>query len=164
MNLKVCVPFNFKPCWFTLPIGFSGGNTSCVPRSRNCISCVPRCPLHVYQLRPALSTPKHDELRPAVSKKLHQLHRKIGMYKYPTIGRFLQFYCSLLYTQLYAHTELLNDIDNTVVISYYCLMFKPYWKNLYEEEDRHIIYLISPISSYCYNLIKTLSTERVLMQ
>jgi hypothetical protein len=34
-----------------------------------------------YQLRPELSTPKHDELRPAVSKELHQLRRKIRVYK-----------------------------------------------------------------------------------
>ena len=33
------------------------GSTSCVPRSRNYISCVPKCLLHVYQLRPELSTP-----------------------------------------------------------------------------------------------------------
>jgi hypothetical protein len=35
-------------------------------------------------------------------------------------------------------------------------MFNPYYKNLFGEEDRHIIFLISPISSYCYDLIKTL--------
>jgi hypothetical protein len=33
------------------------GSTSCVPRSRNCISCVPLWPLQVYQLRPGFSTP-----------------------------------------------------------------------------------------------------------
>ena len=37
-------------------------------------------------------------------------------------------------------------------------------KNLFGEEDRHIMFLISPISSYFYNLMKTLSPERVLMQ
>jgi len=31
-----------------------------------------------------------------------------------------------LYTILCTHTELLNDTDNTVVISFYGLMFKPY--------------------------------------
>ena len=35
----------------------SGESTSCVQRSRNCISCVPSVLLHVYQLRPELSTP-----------------------------------------------------------------------------------------------------------
>ena len=43
-------------------------------------------------------------------------------------------------------------------------MFKPYQKKLYGEEDRHIMFLISSISSYCYNLMKTLSVEGVLMQ
>jgi len=33
------------------------GSTSCVPQSSNCINCVPRCLLHVYQWRPELSTP-----------------------------------------------------------------------------------------------------------
>ena len=33
------------------------GSKSCVPRSRNCSSCVPRWPLQVYQLRPGFSTP-----------------------------------------------------------------------------------------------------------
>jgi len=32
------------------------GKTRCVPRSRNCISCFPRCPLHLYKLLPKLST------------------------------------------------------------------------------------------------------------
>jgi len=44
----------------------SGGNTSCVQRSRNCISCVPRCLLHVYQLRPELSTPSMTSCVPRV--------------------------------------------------------------------------------------------------
>jgi len=69
-----------------------------------------------------------------------------------------------LYTIICTHTELLNDIDSTVDISCYCLMFKPYTKNLFGEEDRHIVFLISPISSYSYDLMTTLSPERVLMQ
>jgi len=60
-------------------------------------------------------------------------------------------------------TELLNDIDNIVVISCYGLMFTPYLKNLYGEEDRPILFLISPISSYCYDLMKTLSPDGVLI-
>jgi hypothetical protein len=38
-----------------------------------------------------------------------------------------QFYYTL-YTIICTYTELLNDIDNTVVISCYCLMFKPLLK------------------------------------
>ena len=76
-------------------------------------------------------------------------------------------YTVLLYFILYAiictHTELLNDIDNTVVMSCYCLMFSSK-KNLFGEEDRHIKFLISPISSYCYNRMKTRSPVRLLMQ
>ena len=43
--------------------------------------------------------PKHDDLRPAVSKELHQLHRKIWVYKMSNDWKVLtQFYCTLLYT------------------------------------------------------------------
>ena len=43
---------------------------------------------------------------------------------------------------------MLNDIDNTVVKTCYCLIFKPYWKkNLFGEDDRHITFLICLIIS-----------------
>ena len=59
-----------------------------------CISCVPGFQPQAY------------ELRPAVSKELHQVHRKIGVYKMSNSWRVLtQFYCTLLYTQLYAHIQ-----------------------------------------------------------
>ena len=71
----------------------------------------------LYQLRPKVSVsrvsvasgvvnPKHDELRPAVSEELHQLHRKIGAYKMSNNWKVLtQFYCTLLYTQLCSHIQ-----------------------------------------------------------
>ena len=82
----------------------------------------------LYQLRPKVSAsrvlvasrvfnPKHDELRPAFSKELHQLHRKIWVYKMSNNWKVLtRFYCTL-YTIICTHTELLNDTGNTVVIS-----------------------------------------------
>ena len=91
----------------------------------------------LYRLRPKVSASrvavasfvvnsKHDELRPAVSKELYQLHRKICVYKMSNNWKVLtQFYCTL-YTTVCTQTELLNDIDNTVVTSCYCLMFKPH--------------------------------------
>jgi len=36
---------------------FSRGSTSCVPLSRNCISCAPKWPHQMYQLRPGFSAP-----------------------------------------------------------------------------------------------------------
>jgi hypothetical protein len=94
----------------------------------------------LYQLRPKVSAsrvsvasrvvnPTHDELRPAVSKELHQLHRKLGMYEMSNSWKVLTVLLYFtLYTIICTHTELLNDIDNTVVISCYCPMFKPYLK------------------------------------
>ena len=59
-----------------------------------CISCVPGFQPQAY------------ELRPAVSKELHQLHRKIGVCKMSDNWKVLtQFYCTSLYTQLYAHIQ-----------------------------------------------------------
>jgi hypothetical protein len=89
---------------------------SCVPRlKRNCINCVPDC------------QPQHAQLRPAVSKELYHLHRKMWVYKMSNNWKVLTV---LLYftlcTIVWTHTELLNDIDNTVFISCYCPMFKPY--------------------------------------
>ena len=61
-----------------------------------------------YQLCPKMSVsrvsvasrvvnPKHDDLRPAVSKELHQLHRKIWVYKTSNNWVVLtQFYFTLL--------------------------------------------------------------------
>jgi hypothetical protein len=89
---------------------------SCVPRlKRDCISCIPGC------------QPQHAQLRTAVSKELYQLHRKICVYKMSNNWKVLTvllYFTS--YTIVWTHTELLNDIDNTVFISCYCLMFKPY--------------------------------------
>jgi len=70
-----------------------------------------------YHLRPKVSAsrvsvasrvvnPRHDELRPALGKELYQLHRKILVYKMSNNWKvFTQFYCNLLYTQLYAHVQ-----------------------------------------------------------
>jgi hypothetical protein len=83
---------------------------SCVPRlERNCISCVP-----------GLST-RNMSCVPRLVRNCISCIERYGCTKCPTVGRFLQFYCTL-----YTHTQLLNDIDSTVVISCYCLMFKPY--------------------------------------
>jgi len=52
---------NIMPRWQSsdcaCSTAYRPGSTSCVSRSRNCITFVPRCLLHVYQLRPELSTP-----------------------------------------------------------------------------------------------------------
>jgi len=91
----------------------------------------------LYQLRPKVSAsrvsvasrdvnPKHYELRPALSKELYQLHRNIWVYKMSSNWKVLtQFYCTL-YIIICTRTELLKDIDNAFVISFYCIIFKPY--------------------------------------
>jgi len=59
--------------------------------------------------------PKHDEMRPAVSKELYQFQGKGWVYKISSNWKVL--YSVLLYFTLYiiirTHTELLNDNDST---------------------------------------------------
>ena len=66
-----------------------------------------------------------------------------------------------LYTIIWAHTELLSDIDNTQFL-YYCTVqcVSPNGGGgLFGEDDRHIMFLISSISSYCFTLTKILSPQ-----
>ena len=75
-----------------------------------------------------VANPKREDLLPAVSrsKELNQLHRKIWVYKMSSNWKVLTVLLYFtLYTIIRTHTELLRDIDNTVVGTYYCLMFKP---------------------------------------
>jgi len=46
------------------------------------------------------------------------------------VGSYTVLFYFTVYIIICTHTELLNDIGNTVVISCYSLMFKPYKKNL----------------------------------
>jgi len=97
----------------------------------------------LYQLLPKVSAsrvsvaswvvnPKHDELRPAVSKELYQLHRKIWVYKMSSNLKVLtQVCCTLLCTQWYAHIQNCWMISTTqllyhVTVKCYCQMFKPH--------------------------------------
>jgi hypothetical protein len=90
--------------WRTLHAEGMWGSTSCVPRSRNCISCVPRCLLHVYQLRPELSTTSMTGCVRRLVRNCTSSTERDECTKCPAIGRcFTQCYCTLLYTQLYAH-------------------------------------------------------------
>ena len=129
-----------------------------------CFSCVPKWPLQVYQLRPELSTPSTMSCVLRLVRNSISSIESYGCTKYPTFGRALQFYCTLLYTQLNADIQNCWMISTTELLYHgtvWCL--SPIKKN-FGEEDRHIMFLISPISSYCYDLMKTLSPERVLMQ
>ena len=68
--------------------------------------------------------PQAFELRPAVSKELHQLHRSCSVQNVQQLeGSFTVLLYFALCTIICSHTELLNDIDKTVVISCYGLTF-----------------------------------------
>ena len=95
---------------------YTRGSTSCAPRSRNYISCVPRCPLHVYQLSPDLSTPNMTRCVPRLVMNCISCIERYGCTKYPTIERFLQFYCALLCTQLYANIQNCWMISTTQLL------------------------------------------------
>ena len=132
---------------------------SCVPRSRNCISCIPKCPLHVYQLRPQLSAPNMTSCVPRLVRNCISCIEDMGVYKMSNSWKVLTI---LLYFTLHTivcwHTELLNDNDSVQLLyrlTVWCL--NSIKKYLFREEDRHIVFLKSPISSYCYDLMTTLS-------
>jgi hypothetical protein len=81
-----------------------GGSASCVPRSRNCISCVPKCLPHVYQLRLELSTPKMTSCIPRLVRNCISYIERYGCTKCPTIGRFLHSFIVLYFVNNYMHT------------------------------------------------------------
>jgi hypothetical protein len=162
------------------------GSTICVPRSRNCISCVPSCQPQIWQVASGsheivsvasrVVNPKYDKLRPAV-KKLYQLRPELSTpnmtncvrrlvrncfscnerYETQNVQQLEGPYTVLLffasYTIIWTHTELLSDINNVQLLCQ-CLS---YIKNIFWTEDRHITFLISSVSTYCYDLIKTVS-------
>jgi len=65
----------------------------------------------LYQLRPKVTASSASVASrvvncPAVSKELHQVHRKTGVYRMCSNWKVLtQCYCTLLYTKLYAHIQ-----------------------------------------------------------
>jgi hypothetical protein len=70
----------------------------------------------LYQLRPELSTPNMTSCAPRLVRNYISCIKICGCTKCPTIGRFLQFYCTLLYTQLYAHIQNCWMISTTQLL------------------------------------------------
>jgi len=134
-----------------------GGSTSCLPRSKNCISCFPRWPFQVYHLRPELWTPNMTSWVPRLVRNCISCIERYGCTKCPTTGRFLHsfivLYCMHNYMHTYRIVEWYRQYSCYILLrsNVYTLIF------FFGEEDRHIMFLISPISSYCYDLVKTLS-------
>ena len=79
-------------------------STSWVLRSRNCISCVPRCLFHVHQLRPELLTPNVMSCVPQLVRNCIGCIERCGYTKCPTIGRFLHSFIVLYFIHNYTHT------------------------------------------------------------
>jgi hypothetical protein len=71
-----------------------------------------------------------------------------------------------LYTIICTHTELLNDIDSAQMLYHVAVYFLSPTENKISSagDDRHFMFLISPISNYFYDLTKILSAERVVTQ
>jgi hypothetical protein len=68
-----------------------------------CISCVQSCQSQAWRVA-------------SRGKELHQLHRKIWVYKMPNNWKVLTQLSCTLYTIICTHTELLNDIDNAQLL------------------------------------------------
>jgi hypothetical protein len=83
-------------------------------------------------------------------------------YVYAEVQQLEVSYKVLLYVSLYTivwHTYRIVEW----FVSCYCPLFKPYYKKeiIPREDGRHIMFLVSLISSHCYDLNKTLSPETV---
>ena len=97
------------------------GSTSCVPLSKNSISCVRRYILHVYQLRPKFSAPNMTSCVPRLVRNCISCIERYGYTKCPTVGRLLHSFI-VLYTQLYAHIQNCWMISATQLL-YYVTVF-----------------------------------------
>jgi hypothetical protein len=71
---------------------------------------------------------------PSRQQHAYELQRKIWVYKMSSnLNVLTQFYCTL---QLYAHTELLNDIDNAQLLYHVTVQcLSPIEKKKFSEED-----------------------------
>ena len=70
---------------------------SVASRGSEIVSVASRGP-EIVSVASRVVNPKHDELRPMVSKELYQLHRKIQVYKMSNnLKVLIQFYCTLFY-------------------------------------------------------------------
>jgi hypothetical protein len=104
-------------------------------------------------LRPKLSTAHvwlalQEEVRGQIVKKREGFH---------TVLMHV-----VLYRIMWMRTELFSDTDsasvrNRIVMSWYFLIFRPYTKKIFGDDNRHTMFIISPNSSYCYVLEKIFS-------
>jgi hypothetical protein len=97
----VSVPFGPSKKTTGSYVWYAWGSTSCVPRSR---SCVPRCPLHVYQLRPELSAANMTSSVPRFVRNWVRRIERYGCTKCRTIGRFLHSFIVFYFIHNYMHT------------------------------------------------------------
>ena len=96
----------------------------------------------------------------------YKLHRKIWECKVSNnLKVLIQFYCTLLRTQLYVHVQ--NCWMTSTMHSCYIMVSSNVQALLvffFGEDNRHIMFLTSPISSFGYDLTKILFPQRASMQ
>jgi hypothetical protein len=129
-------------------------------RERGAISCRPRLlAAGKYELRPNVTAssvsvaswvfnPKHTSCVPRLVRNCISCIERQGCTKCPTIGWFLHSFIVFCFKHNCMHTYRIvewyrqHSCYITLRSSVYTLL-----KNLVGEEDRHIVFLISPISS-----------------
>jgi len=80
---------------------FSKGKYKLRPAVKKLYQLLPKVSASRVSVASRVVNHKHDEVRPAVSRELYQLHRKTWVYKMSNKWKALtQFYCTSLYTQL----------------------------------------------------------------
>jgi len=110
------------------------GQVRVAPCGQDIVSvCVPRWPLQVYQLRsavrrelyqlrPGLSTPNMMSCVPRLVRNCFSCIGRHRCTKCPKIGRFLQFYCTSLYTKLYIHMQNCWMISTAQLLNHVTLL------------------------------------------
>jgi len=85
--------------------GSASGEVRVASRGQEIVSVAsPWCPLHVYQLRPELSTPSMTSYVPRLVRNCIRCIERYACTKCPTIGRFLHSFIVLYFIHNYMHT------------------------------------------------------------
>ena len=130
----------------------SAGHTTCVPRFRNSVICVPKCVFHVYQLRPK---------SPIACVCVASIARGEGYAKFPTIWRFSYSFVVRYIILNYMHTnKTVEWRDNKPC--YVMVLSRRTENHFFKEGNRHVMFLMTSVSRYGH-VLKKIIFRRILM-
>jgi hypothetical protein len=103
--------------------------------------------MDTYEWRPTVNRLLSDASRVVNRTRIELDRRRSWAGKMSRNLKVLTVLFTLCYIKLYAHIQncWMTSTMHNVVISWYCIMFKLYWrkKNLFGTDYRHVLFLIS---------------------